>query len=74
MSTRTKTGVVISAKMQKTVTVSVTEYKKHPIYKKQVPSTKKYHAHTEQEIAEGTKVTIQETTPRSKTVKWEVVS
>ena len=73
MSTRTKTGVVTSTKMEKTVTVLVTEHKIHPIYKKAIPTSKKYHAHTQEDIVEGQQVTIQETAPRSKTVKWEVV-
>ena len=71
---RTKTGVITSTKMQKTVTVKVTEYLKHPKYNKEIPSSKKFHAHTETELAEGMTVTIEETAPRSKTVRWKVIN
>jgi small subunit ribosomal protein S17 len=71
---RTKTGVITSTKMQKTVTVKVTEYLKHPKYNKEIPSSKKFHAHTEIELAEGMTVTIEETAPRSKTVRWKVIN
>ncbi len=70
---RRKTGVVVSAKMQKTVVVKTTEYHRHFKYAKDVPFSKKFHAHTEEAIAEGTTVTIEETAPRSKTVCWKVV-
>lgn len=59
--------------MQKTVTVKVTEYTRDKKYGKDIPTSNKFHAHTEAELAEGTVVTIQETNPRSKTVCWEVV-
>jgi small subunit ribosomal protein S17 len=60
--------------MQKTVTVKVTEYTRHPKYGKDMPSSKKFHAHTEDKIEEGAVITIEETRPRSKTVTWKVVS
>jgi len=71
---RTKTGVITSTKMQGTVTVKVTEYLKDPKYGKKIPVSKKFHAHTETELIEGATVTIQETNPRSKTVRWEVIN
>ena len=70
---RTKTGIVTSTKMQKTVTIKVTEYLKHAKYGKDIPVSKKFHAHTETPLEEGITVTIEETTPRSKTVCWKVI-
>ncbi len=71
---RTKTGVITSTKMQGTVTIKVTEYLKHPKYGKDIPVSKKFHAHTETPLEEGMTVTIEETTPRSKTVRWKVIT
>ena len=71
---RQKTGVITSTKMQNTVTVRVTEYLPHPKYAKDQPSSKNFHAHTEMTtLEEGMTITIEETRPRSKTVKWKVV-
>ncbi len=71
---RTKTGVITSAKMQGTVTIKVTEYLKHAKYGKEYPSSKKFHAHTDTQLEEGMTVTIEETNPRSKTVRWKVIT
>jgi small subunit ribosomal protein S17 len=72
--TRTKTGTVVSAKNDKTVVVEVTTYKTHPIYKKQYPQSKKFHAHDpENKFQEGDTVTIYECAPISKNKKWTVV-
>ena len=72
---RTKTGVITSTKMQGTITVKVTEYLKHKKYGKDIPVSKKFHAHnTQPDIVEGMTITIQETNPRSKTVCWEVIA
>ena len=55
-------GIVVSAKMDKTVVVAVIDSKKHPIYNKVVKSTKKYKAHDEGNICGvGDTVEIQET-------------
>ncbi len=70
---RTKTGIVTSTKMQGTVTIKVTEYLKHAKYGKDIPVSKKFHAHTETPLEEGAVVTIEETAPRSKTVCWKVI-
>lgn len=70
---RTKTGTVTSTKMQGTVTIKVTEYLKHAKYGKDIPVSKKFHAHTETPLEEGMIVTIEETAPRSKTVCWKVI-
>lgn len=60
--------------MQGTVTIRVTEYRKHPKYNKDVPVSKKFHAHTaDASLEEGMTVTIEETSPRSKTVCWKVI-
>ncbi|MFQ6752049.1 MAG: 30S ribosomal protein S17 [Clostridia bacterium] len=60
-------GVVVSDKMDKTITVLVTSKKKHPIYKKYMTYTKKYKAHDEKnEACIGDTVDIIETRPLSK--------
>ena len=68
MAKRTFTGVVTSAKRDKTITVTVTSRETHPIYGKQYTVTRKYTAHDEKnEAGEGDTVTIIETRPISKT-------
>ena len=67
-------GVVISDKMDKTVTVAAKYKERHPIYGKFVTKTKKYHAHDEKnECGIGDTVRIMETRPLSKTKRWRVV-
>ncbi len=64
---KTIQGVVISDKMDKTITVLVARKKQHPIYKKYVTSTKKYKAHDEKNEAHiGDTVVIEECRPISK--------
>ena len=64
---RTIQGVVVSDKMDKTITVLVTSKKKHPIYKEYMTFTKKYKADDEKNEAHvGDTVTIIETRPLSK--------
>lgn len=70
---RTLTGRVVSNKMQKTVTVLVERKVKHPIYGKYLVQSTKYHAHTEEQLAEGDTVEIAESRPLSKTKSWVVV-
>lgn len=70
---RTLTGRVVSNKMQKTVTVLVERKVKHDLYGKYLVRSTRYHAHTEEAIAEGDVVEIQETRPISKTKTWIVV-
>ncbi len=61
-------GIVVSTKMNKTITVMVERKSKHPLYKKLVITHKKYHAHDEkQECNVNDKVEIIETRPLSKT-------
>lgn len=63
---KTLTGVVASSKGDKTIVVTVTTRKTHPIYKKQYTFSKKFMAHDEaNDAAEGDKVTIAETRPIS---------
>lgn len=67
-------GVVVSAKMNKTVTVNVVRTILHPRYKKVVKRGKKYYAHHEKgDLKEGQRVRIQETRPLSKLKRWIVV-
>ena len=70
--TRTLQGIVVSNKMDKTVTVLVERKVKHPLYGKYVVKSKKYHAHDELACNEGDKVEIAETRPMSKTKSWPV--
>lgn len=64
-------GKVVSAKGDKTITVAVETYKKHPLYKKRVKSTKKYYAHDEENKAKaGDIVKIVGSKPISKTKRY----
>ncbi|MFO8174370.1 MAG: 30S ribosomal protein S17 [Gemmatimonadota bacterium] len=70
---KTRIGVVVSDKTEKTVTVQVERRFAHPLYGKQVGKTKKYHAHDENnEFLVGDKVRIIETRPLSKMKRWRV--
>ena len=67
-------GRVVSDKMDKTITVLVETYKKHPLYGKRVKYSKKYKAHDENNIAKvGDIVKIMETRPLSATKRFRVV-
>ena len=68
-------GLVVSDKMDKTVTVNVTRYIKHPKYGKYYTTDKKYKAHDEDNTHKvGDKVTIEETRPISKDKTFKVIS
>jgi small subunit ribosomal protein S17 len=70
---KVREGVVVSNKMQKTVTVKVECTVPHPIYKKVIKQGKKYYAHHEKdEIQVGQRVRIRETRPLSKLKRWIV--
>ena len=70
---RTKTGRVVSDKMEKTIVVGVENVVQHPLYKKRVRRTKKFHAHDENGEAHiGDVVRIAETRPLSKTKTWRL--
>lgn len=71
---KVREGVVVSNKMQKTVTVRVERTLRHPQYDKVMSRAKKYYAHNEnKEIQVGQKVRIVETRPISKLKRWRVV-
>ncbi|HET7434992.1 MAG TPA: 30S ribosomal protein S17 [Thermoanaerobaculia bacterium] len=70
---RTKVGVVVSNKMQKTVVVAVENLVKHGMYQKYIRRTSKFLAHSEQpDINVGDRVVIEETRPLSKRKRWNV--
>jgi small subunit ribosomal protein S17 len=67
-------GVVVSAKMEKTVVVSVVDRVSHPRYGKTLQRTNRLYAHDEaNEVREGDRVRIQETRPMSRQKRWRVV-
>ncbi len=69
-----RTGVVVSDKMEKSITVLVERKLKHPLYGKFVKFSKKFMAHDEaNECKEGDKVKIMETRPLSKKKRWRLV-
>lgn len=71
---RTKTGVVTSTKMQKTIVVTIETYKTHPKYKKRYKSSSKFYVHDENAIAKvGDTVTIRETRPLSRLKRWILI-
>ena len=73
---KVKEGIVVSNKMQKTVTVKVIRMFKHPHFDKVVTRGKKYYAHinNEKEVQVGQTVQIEETRPLSKLKRWRVLS
>ena len=72
--TRTFQGSVLSAKMDKTITVLVVRQIKHALYKKYIRRSTKVHAHDEKnECREGDKVMIEECRPLSKNKSWRLV-
>ena len=71
---KTRTGLVTSNKMDKTITVAVERKVKHPIYGKFVKKTTKFMAHDESNnCGIGDTVLIMETRPLSKTKNWRLV-
>ena len=71
---KTRTGLVVSDKMAKTVVVAIERRVPHPVYGKMVRRTKKLKAHDEQNEAKtGDTVRIMETRPLSKDKRWRVV-
>lgn len=71
---KTRTGVVVSDKMEKTISVLVERKVKHPIYHKYFIRTKKYMAHDEENTCKvGDKVRIMETRKFSKNKTWRLV-
>ncbi len=71
---KTRVGVVVSDKMDKTVVVAIKDNVKHPLYKKIVKNTVKFKAHDEENTCGvGDRVLIMETRPISKDKRWRVV-
>jgi small subunit ribosomal protein S17 len=71
---KTRTGVVVSNKMDKTVVVAVERRLRHPVYGKVVRKTPHFYAHDgKNECKEGDLVRIAESRPLSKTKRWRVV-
>lgn len=73
-SQQIKTGRVVSNKMDKTVVVRVDYLKPHPLYRKIMRKSNKFHAHDEDNVCQiGDTVRIVETRPLSKTKRWRVI-
>lgn len=73
-SRKTRVGLVVSDKMEKTVVVSIERRVQHPVYGKMVRRTKRLKAHDETNDAKtGDTVRIMETRPMSKDKRWRVV-
>lgn len=71
---KTRTGKVVSDKMDKTIVVAIEEHVKHPLYKKVVKNTYKLKAHDENnECKIGDTVKVMETRPLSKDKRWRLV-
>ena len=71
---KTRIGLVVSDKMEKTVVVSIERRVQHPVYGKMVRRTKRLKAHDEQNDAKtGDTVRIMETRPMSRDKRWRVV-
>jgi small subunit ribosomal protein S17 len=71
---RTLQGMVVSDKMDKSITVLLERQVKHPLYKKYIKRSTKLHVHDEEnECLIGDKVSIRECRPISKTKSWRLV-
>lgn len=71
---KTRTGKVVSDKMDKTVVVAIEDHVKHPLYGKIVKRTYKLKAHDEKnECGVGDTVKVMETRPLSKDKRWRLV-
>ena len=71
---KTRDGIAVSTKMDKTVVVAVTDRVRHPRYQKTVQRTKRFYAHAEaNDVREGDRVRIAETRPYSKQKRWRIV-
>ena len=71
---KTRVGIVVSDKMDKTIVVAIEDRVQHPLYKKPVTSTYKPKAHDENnECGIGDRVRVMETRPLSKDKRWRLV-
>ena len=72
---KTRVGIVVSNKMDKTIVVAIEDNVKHPVYGKIIKHTLKLHAHDEENTCGiGDKVEVMETRPLSKTKRWRLVN
>ena len=70
---KVRQGIVVSDKMDKTITVRVASARRHPAYEKVIRTSKMYHAHDERnEASPGDTVRLVETRPMSKTKHWRL--
>ena len=71
---KTKVGMVVSDKMDKTIVVAIEDRVQHPLYKKIMKKTYKLKAHDEKnECGVGDKVRVMETRPLSRDKRWRLV-
>ena len=71
---KTRTGLVVSDKMDKTIVVAIEDNVRHPLYKKIIKRTVKLKAHDENnECRQGDRVMVMETRPLSKDKRWRLV-
>jgi small subunit ribosomal protein S17 len=74
MRRKTRDGVVVSTKMDKTVVVEVTDRSRHPQYNKTVQHRTRYYAHDEENtLNDGDRVRIVETRPLSAKKRWRLL-
>lgn len=72
---KTRVGVVVSNKMDKTIVVAIKDNVQHPLYKKIIKRTCKLKAHDENNVCNiGDKVEVMETRPLSKDKRWRLVN
>ena len=71
---KTRVGLVVSDKMDKTIVVAVIDNVKHPLYNKIIKRTRKLKAHDEENTCKiGDRVRVMETRPLSKDKRWRLV-
>lgn len=71
---KSRTGIVVSDKMEKTIVVEIVRKSRHPLYGKTVTKSTRFKVHDEGNIAKvGDKVLISETRPLSKEKRWRLV-
>jgi small subunit ribosomal protein S17 len=74
VAAKTRQGIVVSSKGEKSITVRIDIARRHPTYEKVVRRSRTLHAHDEQnEAGEGDTVRVVETRPLSKTKRWRLV-
>lgn len=72
---KTRIGVVVSDKMDKTIVVAIKDNVQHPLYKKIIKRTVKIKAHDENNVCGiGDRVEVMETRPLSKDKRWRLIN